>query len=426
MARSGRKIRVLLTEGSSLSARHTLYALGPDYVIDILDPQRLCQCRYSRFVRNWFRCPSFSQDPIDYLRYLAKRLKARKYDVLLPTHEQVFLLARFRDTFTQHVGVALSEFSALERMQSKARFVRLLDELDLPQPATRIVRSKNDLQQHDQFPCYVKLAHSTAGRGVHLVHDRSHLQQLAEDMDSNGQFDGDYETLIQQPAKGTQSTVQAVFQHGQLVGGHMVQARAIGVGGMASARVSVTHTDVLKHVARLGRHLNWHGAMFLDYFYDAVTENPEYIEANPRVGETVNAMLSGVNLCELLVQVSLGQTVRPPPPANIGVRTHSGFMILMTEAARGRGRRQLISEWWRAQTRKALYEDSQDELTRPGDDPLSLIPATAVGLQLLARPKSADAIVNRTVNSYCLPEQAAQKICGLPDDTMEKFFQSQT
>ena len=414
--------KVLFTEGSSLSARHTLFALGRGYTIDVVDPKFFCQGRFSRFVRRRFSCPSFSHDPVGYLKFLADRIRAERYDVLLPTHDQVFLLSRFRETLSEHVGLALPDFHAIERLQSKAEFVRLLDELNLPQPATTVVCTRQQLLQTDDFPSFIKLAHSTAGRGVQLVKNSGQLRDLVDEWESTGKLDGSNEILIQQPARGIQSTAQAVFQHGRMVGGHTFEARAIGVGGMSSARVSVSRPEVLDQVRRLGAHLDWHGAMFLDYFYDHDTGRPEYIEANPRVGETINAMLSGINLCELLVQVSMGHDVPTTPSGRAGVRTHSGFMILMWHALAGGGRRALLREWWHRQTGQDLYHDSQDELARLFDDPLSMLPAGAVCLGLLARPGSAEDIVNRTVDNYSLPDDAVSTISELSDDVAADCF----
>ena len=47
----------------------------PRHTIDILDPSALCQCRFSRFVRRWYRCPSFATDPCGYLAFLGERLR---------------------------------------------------------------------------------------------------------------------------------------------------------------------------------------------------------------------------------------------------------------------------------------------------------------------------------------------------------------
>src|SRR5262245_47126979 len=139
MASEPFRLKVLMTEGTSLSARQTLYTLGGRHTIDILDPSPLCQCRFSRFVRRWYQSPSFAQEPQAFLAFLAERMQSESYDVLLPTHEQVYLLSRFRDELTPHIGFALPEFIALRRLQDKAQFIRLLADLGLPFPKTTFV-----------------------------------------------------------------------------------------------------------------------------------------------------------------------------------------------------------------------------------------------------------------------------------------------
>jgi len=182
------------------------------------------------------------------------------------------------------------------------------------------------------------------------------------------------------------------------------------------ARVSATHRDVQSHLQTLGQHLDWHGAVFLDYFYDA-DQGPQYIEANPRIGETVNATLSGVNLCEQLIRVSAGEPVEPLPLGRTGVRSHSGFMILMAAAKEGATRRDLIRESWACLTNKGLYRSSEDELTRPRQDWLSLLPATATTLQLLVHPGRAKRLVNKAVENYSLPDAMVRKIQSLQPPT---------
>ena len=74
---------------------------------------------------------------------------------------------------------------------------------------------------------------------------------------------------------------------------------------------------------------------FIDYFFDSHTRRPEYIEANPRIGETVNGQLSGINLCELLVRLSAGdklQAVDPVCTTTVGRRTQSFLMIMISKA----------------------------------------------------------------------------------------------
>ncbi|HEV3255915.1 MAG TPA: hypothetical protein VG013_03470, partial [Gemmataceae bacterium] len=136
MSRPSRRLRILFSEGSSLSARQALYALGPaGHVLDVCDPKPFrCLARYSRYVHACHRCPSFTGDPAGYVGFLAARLAAARYDVLLPVHDQAYLLARFRHQLGRRTGLALPDFAAVERVQSKAALMRLLDELGLPHP----------------------------------------------------------------------------------------------------------------------------------------------------------------------------------------------------------------------------------------------------------------------------------------------------
>ena len=190
---------------------------------------------------------------------------------------------------------------------------------------------------------------------------------------------------------------------------------------MSTARVSADHAIVREHMVRIGQHSDWHGAFFIDYFYDHATGLPEYIECNPRIGETVNAMLSGINLPELLVQVSHGTSPTPQPPGRFGTLTHNIFMILMSAAHDGQNRTQLFREIRECANRRGLYENSEDSLTRPNHDPMNCWPLAWVAMQLLAWPAIARRIVSKTVTNYALPESATETIKQLPSDSMDDF-----
>jgi hypothetical protein len=416
----GNRPRILFTEGASLSARQTLYPLGRRYEIDVMDPDPLCQCRFSSLVRRFIRSPSFAKQPAEFLRFVARLVREREYDVVLPTHEQTYLLSRFRDSIGARVGLAVPEFASMERLQNKASFSRLLSELGLPQPETVIARNREELKCSWQYPFYLKLPHSTGGGGVFHIESSTALDNRLSILQSDGYFDGRREILVQQPARGVLSTVQAAFNRGLLVGVHCFEARRLGVGGMSTARVSADHEIVREHAARIGSHLNWHGAFFSDYFFDAATGRPEYIETNPRIGEPVNALLSGINLPQLVVQIALGESPPVAPLGRFGVRTHNLLMILMSAAHAGQNRSALVQEIRDCRAGRGLYEYSQDELIRPDEDPMSRLPRFWIATQLLAYPPIARRIVAKTIENYALPESATDAIKRLPLDLLDK------
>jgi carbamoylphosphate synthase large subunit len=222
----GVPIRILLSEGSSLSARQTITALGQrGYTIDVCDPNPLCISRFSRFVRHIYRCPAVGTDPLGYLDFVLQQLTRERYDVLLPVHEQAFLFAKVRDRLPADVGVALATFDAFLQVQGKVAFAGLMERLSLPQPITHIVHSHEELEAIDHFPYYLKTDFSTAGQGVWRVADRAERERVVLLLKQRGLLDRIHAILVQEEVSGTLCQAQAVFAHGHLLAVHCTQTR---------------------------------------------------------------------------------------------------------------------------------------------------------------------------------------------------------
>ena len=118
---------MLLSEGSSLSSRQAITALGcAGYRVELCDPDPFCIGRISRFVRHFYKCPAMGVDPTGYFNFVMKLMRTGKYEVLLPTHEQAYLFSRVRDRILQYAGLALPDFETFEQVQSKVKFFKLL------------------------------------------------------------------------------------------------------------------------------------------------------------------------------------------------------------------------------------------------------------------------------------------------------------
>jgi hypothetical protein len=243
LRRPGRSsIRILLTEGSSLSARQTITALGRcGYTIDVCDPNPLCISRFSRFVRRYYRCPAVGTDPLGYLAFVLQHLTREPYEVLLPVHEQAFLFAKVQDRLPDGVRTALASFEAFLQVQGKVAFARLMQRLSLRQPPTRIVSSRAELETLDKFPCYLKTAYSTAGQGVWRVTNSVERDSVGLALEQRGLLGGAREIVVQEEATGALCQAQAVFARGHVLAVHCTQTRGVSVGGGHSARTGVDH-----------------------------------------------------------------------------------------------------------------------------------------------------------------------------------------
>jgi predicted ATP-grasp superfamily ATP-dependent carboligase len=345
---------------------------------------------------------------------LGERLRSGRYDVLIPPHDEVFLLSRVQDALAQKAAVAIPDFNYITLLQSKIQFYELAKEIDLPQPDAQVIADQQEFDCWNDYPRFVKLDFGTAGQTVRLVHDRHELMKALRDFQEHGWWQPGIPMMMQKPATGSQGFVRAIFRRGELVAHHATVLLRRGVGGAAVAKAAVAHPRVAEHMRRLGARLQWHGALFCDYFYDEASGLPQYIEANPRIGDSANATFSGVNLTQQWVNVARSDDVRPLPTANAGVRSHSGMLILMSLALEGAGRTELWRELRKQRRGQGLYEGSRDELTRPNQDALSALAFGWIAARLLIRPASAHGLVRRTVANYALTAEAAQRIREIP------------
>src|SRR5262245_36031982 len=104
---------ILLSEGSSLSSRETITALGrAGHEIELLTSDAHCLGRFSKFVRAVHSAPTAGSDPSGYLAAALEVIAKRKIDVLLPVHEQAYLFAAAREQIPAHVGLALASFQS--------------------------------------------------------------------------------------------------------------------------------------------------------------------------------------------------------------------------------------------------------------------------------------------------------------------------
>jgi hypothetical protein len=400
------RVRVLLSEGSSLTAREVLTCLGPaGYHVEALDPDPLCIARFSRWMRRVHRCPRAGADPVGYLDVVKQVVIERRIDVVLPTHEQAWLFAAGAPLLPG-VPVAVADVGSFDRVQSKVEFARLLDELGLPQPRWRLVSDPGDLEDL-QPPYWLKSAYSTAGRGVRLITDeRSRAEAARELLEAAGA-----PVMAQEPASGQYAQVQGLFDRGRLVAAHTSVQTGTGIGPSAAARQSVDHPIPRRDIGMLGEALAWHGGLTLDYLHEH--GEPSYIECNPRTVEPGNAAASGVNLPALQVYLTTGERLPSPPrTGEAGVRTHGTLALVLGAAAYGGTRRAVGAELARAIARRGCYRASAEQLTPVLRDPPSAAAAVFVIGQALASPRGATEVASKTVARYSITPKAIEAVAA--------------
>ena len=403
------KPKILLSEGSSLSSREAITALGlAGHRVELLSSDPMCLGRFSRFVSRVHRAPASGADPDGYLARVMEVVKTRKIDALLPVHEQAYLFAAARKRLPPGLGIALADFEAFEQVQSKASFATLLTQLNVPQPTTEIVRSAGQFAADRPYPFFVKAAFGTASAGVWRIGDARQRDALLVQLEAHNAFaDG---LLVQTAVTGALERTQAVFDRGRLVASHIYRQVVEGPGGGDVLKISVVSAQVRETVMRIGQALRWHGALSFDYIREHATGTPHFIDANPRLVEPMNAWLSGVDLSGALLQVSLGETPPVQPEGREGVLTRLGLMGLLDAARQRNRRRDILREIGLLTGNSGRYRGAREELVPLATDPWCAIPLAFVVARLLRRPAAAARFSETAIAAYSLTPQAIHRL----------------
>ena len=402
-------LRVLVSEGSSTSAREAITILGlGGHHVEVCDPSSWCLSRFSRFVRKFHRCPPLRDDPAGYLAFVELLLASNRFDVLLPTHEQGFLFARAAERLGSRAGLALPAFDNYRIALGKASFSRLLRELQLPQPQTSIVTSEGALHSAASFPCVIKTSIGTASRGIWFVRDGRDLDAAVSQLAASGAFAD--EVLVQEWIAGTVEKAQSVFCCGRLLGFHAYRQVAAGVGGGEAIKESVRRPGIRAMLEKIGERLAWHGALSIDYLMPGDDATPRLIDCNPRLVEPMSAYLAGTDLVDPLLRVSRGETPAALQESRAGVRTHLAMQALLGLAARGGMRRDVLRECFRLACGSGPYAGGSEEMTPVRLDWLSAVPLAMTAAFLLARPRAAIRLARGGFGAHLLSRESIRQI----------------
>ncbi len=388
-------MRVLLSDGSSLTARQCSARLAQaGHVVEVLAPDPMCVCRFTRHVARIHRVPPYGPDPLGWLEAALAVYTAGGFDVLFPTQEQVAVLSRAKDQLeSAGVHTAVPPFAALAAVQDKVAASDTLRRLGIPQPDTA-----TRLGGWDRFPAFIKDQIGTASGGVRRVTSRAELEQAAQDRT----------VVVQAAVDGPLLMCQSIFDHGTLVAFHANERTAEGAGGGASHKRSVSVPDIRQFFDVLGSDLRWHGALSADVI---LTENgPRFIDINPRLVEPQNAYASGVDLVGPMLELATGSHPTPMPDGKTDVRTHQLLLAVLGAAQHGRGRRAILAELIRATRLTDDYRGSTEELTPIAGDARTVIPVAMAATATLLRPAAWPWFTSGSVSNYALTPQGWEQI----------------
>ncbi|MFC1682625.1 ATP-grasp domain-containing protein [Candidatus Zixiibacteriota bacterium] len=320
---------------------------------------------YSRFCHRHFVYPSPYLHPERFIETLAQKGKEHDCQVVIPMHEEGFVIARHRDRLEPHLKVPLADYDQIMTLHSKERFYALAQDLDVPIPKTLVLDRNGDIGEIARsvtYPAVLKPRRAHGSFGLRYIHSAGELNEILALSDGQLNPGADQMPILQEYVTGIKHSVCTLFNRGKL--------RALCTfkflreypiqGGTAVLRVSVKEERMEQIARRVLEHLQWHGIAEAEF---TLTEDrgPVLMEINPRFwGSLYQGVAAGVDFPYLLYRMAVDGDVKPVLEYPLGVKTRwlwGDWRALCDYVVRPISQRRMLLDYLKIYRRDVTYDD---------------------------------------------------------------------
>ncbi len=319
-------MRVLVTNAKNRIAYNIVRSLAAKGVeVYCADFVPRAMSFYSRYSSGHFVYPSPFREQERFIACLLDKIRELKIDVLIPVFEELFLVAKHKALFEQHVKLAVPDYGQILIAHNKDHWEPIARGLQIPVPKTFAIEpllADPAAPAGLPYPALVKPKQGGGGWGIRRLASMAEFQEFLAAGDHDGlpweRF------LVQEMIEGDTLCVAMVFCRGQLRG--KVSYRQIReypvFGGQATCRISVSNPVAEANLQRLLEHLGWHGVCQADFVVDKKTGVPYLIDINPRFwGSLAQGIAAGVDFPGLIFRIALDGDAAPVAGFREGVMT---------------------------------------------------------------------------------------------------------
>ncbi|HUB91238.1 MAG TPA: ATP-grasp domain-containing protein [Dyella sp.] len=293
-------------------------------------------CRISSWSRAVHACvalPSARYGIRTYADALHRAINRHRVDLVLPTCEEVFYLARVRPALPPQLRVLVDDFDKLAMLHSKWRFLEAAQHSGVTVPESGLVNSIEEAREWaNGQPAVIKPEFSRFG-----VHVRLYPEGIPHDARP---FEVDAKWVVQSYCRGKELCSYSVVDQGR-VRAHVTYAPSYRISASSSYVFEACDVPAIEaFVETFARNIRYTGQLSFDWI---VSEPDSYqvLECNPRA-------ISGVHLFAMhdaLPAALMGDTDTCIKPSLAEPRMIAAVML--AAGAWRPLRQRKASEWWR-------------------------------------------------------------------------------
>jgi predicted ATP-grasp superfamily ATP-dependent carboligase len=340
-------MKILVTSARTPHALGAIRSFGDKgHEVVAADCTDLAPGLHSRFVSQRRLTPPMTERPREWAAWLLEEIRVGKYDLLFPTFEEIFLVARMQDLLRGRVGLLLSPYEMFQRVHHKAALAGAAAGAGVRVPETHQpdgAEAVKKLTEIITYPAVIKLPDVNNSLGLTFVDTPEALVESHAKLVTEYGLSGKRLPVIQPKIEGELLFSLLLADHGETVGQLFYKPlRMFPEGNGTAFYREVVRSPAAEAAAQtFVRHLGWHGFIGFDVIIEKKTGEPVLIDANPRTTPALQTGLkAGVDFTGMAIDISRSAK----PSANLapreGVRTKTLFVEIlwflnMTRIGRG-------------------------------------------------------------------------------------------
>lgn len=282
-----------------------------DIDVYVADTSKRNICSSSKYVKGSFVYPDPFRNEESFIEKLLDIIACLHPDVLLPTHDEAIIIAKYRDRFPNWLTIPIENYQLLCDLSDKQIATEFAASVGVPVP--RIFNSISDV---DSYPVVFKAAISNSAKDVFFPSSSEELSKLVHKYDGKKVF-------IQEKCPGCDFSVDCVRGKNFFMASvYRALVTKTEGGGTTTQRIIVDYPILIDYAKRILDKVNYLGVCGMDFKVDEKSDKVAFIEINARyTGGLATPIAAGFDIPYIHYCLSMNQDFDHNIQVKIGTKT---------------------------------------------------------------------------------------------------------
>ncbi len=334
------------------------------------DSSRISMGRFSRYSAGGMRyAPPENEEA--FLRDIERFMHEKRIDILLPTVDETFVIAKNAGRLSSLARFLLPSYSQMEAVHNKDSITRIARSLGIPVPETWEAADLLDDERQLAslpFPVLIKPKQGKGGWGMAVSRTPADLRAAIRNIEGTP-----HEYIVQRFIEGFQAAACALYKDGACVASDVyTYSKMFPLQfGQSTVRETIRNDSAAALLKKLLDHLEWNGPCEIDFLVENGSGAAYLLDVNPRFwGAIAHNIAAGVNYPYYYCQLCLGNTdfaVGAAAPCTKTKSLGSDMQRVFAEFLSAKDKLGYLKRIFQEKERYAAYDDWD------GKDPLPFL-----------------------------------------------------